>query len=103
VVSSRYRPCVPNRLATTQEVIADARAGARAHDGEFAQCKRVIHTGRNDLRFEQRGNPIETPSNLRRLAGKFGMTNPFYRMLRLPRKQLQVIGVDLNRSESAGE
>ena len=102
-----------------------ARAGARAHDEEFAECiasagrdrdgrfaevhlgkiphqrlvERVIKTGSNDLRFEQRGNPIEPFEQFAQISGQIRHANPSYRRLRLPRKRWKVLGVDLNRSE----
>jgi hypothetical protein len=63
----------------------------------------VIETGRNDLRFEQRRNPIEPFEQFAQISGQIRHANPFYRMLSLPRSQWQVLGDDLNRSESAGE
>jgi hypothetical protein len=120
---------VPDCLPYNQEIIADALAGARAHDGEFAQCiasagrdrdgrfaevhlgkiphqrlvERVIQTGRNDLRFEQRGNLIEPFEQFALISGQIRHANPFYRTLRLLRKQRQVLGIELNRSELIGE
>jgi hypothetical protein len=102
-VSSRYRPSETDRLPYNQEIIADVRAGARAHDGEFAQCiasagrdrdgrfaevhlgkiphqrlvERVIQTGRNDLRFEQRRNLIEPFEQFAQISGQVRHANPF--------------------------
>ena len=79
-----------------------ARAGARAHDGEFAQCiasagrdrdgrfaevhlgkiphqrlvERLIKTGSNDLRFEQRANPIEPFEQFAQISGQIRYAKP---------------------------
>ena len=115
------------RGETTFAVIKISGAGSRyAHDGEFARCiasagrdrdgrfaevhlgkiphqrlvERLIKTGSNDLRFEQRGNPLEPFEQFAQISGQIRHANPSYRRLRLPRKQWKVLGVDLNRSKS---